>query len=310
MSECRSVFISFAVFPLLYLFLILLTRLYIINFTRRCVILIDSHCHLYDPDFESDLDAVMMRAFSEGLSGIIVSGTDFHKNEKAIRMCRRAADARSFGKSIPWVRATVGLSPFLAADGDDALIDETLRSLGPLFSDDSVVGIGECGLDHFYYKDAAVCTRQKAVFERVIALAAETGLPLVIHGRDAESDCLDLVTSYGLKKVVFHSYGGSLETMRRILDRGYFISLSTLVCTSSRHKELARAVDPSRLFLETDSPYLSPRKMKGFPRNEPSFIADSFKKVASLTGLSVKELSDLTDQNVMEFFEIGSPGVD
>lgn len=254
--------------------------------------------------FEPDLDAVMERAFSEGISGIIVSGTNPAGNEKALHLCRRAADARSSGKRIPWVRATIGLSPFLAADGDDASISETIRQLSTLFSDTSVIGIGECGMDYFYYKDEASRARQKAVFERVIALTAEVGLPLVIHGRDAEPGCLDLVTSYGLKKVVFHSYGGSPKTMKCILDRGYFISLSTLVCTSSRHRALARAVDPSRLFLETDSPYLSPRKMKGFPRNEPSFVRDSFKKIASLTGLSAGELSDLTDQNVRDFFGI------
>lgn len=263
--------------------------------------MIDSHCHLYDPAFEPDSGDVLTRAFSAGITDIIISGTDIEKNEKALRLCR-TINSKSF--SVPKTYATLGLSPFLAVSASDDVIDATLGHLESLLEthDPSIIGIGEAGMDYFYYKDEEERLRQRKVFERVIGIAAENDLPLVIHGRDAEDECLDMILSGGLRKAVFHSYGGSPETMDRILENGYYISLSTLVCTSSRHKKLAGKIDLNRLFLETDSPYLSPRKMKGFPRNEPSFAADSLRKVASLRSMMPEELSELTDRNVRKFY--------
>ncbi len=268
--------------------------------------MIDSHCHLYDPAFEPDCDDVLTRAFSAGITDIIISGTDIDRNEKALSLCRKIRSERLSGKPVPQTYATLGLSPFLAVSASDDVINATLDHLEGLLKthDPAVIGIGESGMDYFYHKDEAERLRQRNVFERVIGIAAENDLPLVIHGRDAESDCLDMILSGGLRKAVFHSYGGSPETMRRILDSGYFISLSTLVCTSSRHKKLAGMVDPDRLFLETDSPYLSPRKMKGFPRNEPSFATDSLRKVASLLSMTTEELTELTIRNVRKFYGI------
>jgi len=143
----------------------------------------------------------------------------------------------------------------------------------------NAVGVGEAGLDHFHCKTDAGRARQIEVFKKVVEIAETVDKPLVIHGRDAEYEALQLVRH--LDNVVFHCYGGSLETMNQITDAGYYVSIPTLVCFSKHHQSLAKHLPLKRMVIETDSPYLSPRK----GRNEPAFLVDSVATIAKLRGM-------------------------
>jgi TatD DNase family protein len=159
-----------------------------------------------------------------------------------------------------------------------------------------IVGIGEAGLDYHYFTSNAERNRQIEVFKKVIELADRYNKPLVIHGREAEDIALGL--SGQLDKVIFHCYGGSLETMRNIVDVGHFISVPTLVCFSEHHQEIAKEVPLEHMLLETDSPYLSPRK----GRNEPAFVLDSLPWIEKIKGIEKIDIMDTTRRNTIKVF--------
>jgi TatD DNase family protein len=127
-------------------------------------------------------------------------------------------------------------------------------------------------------------------------------MPLVVHARDAEKKALEMSREFeGIPKIIFHCYGGDLETAQQIMDEGHLISLSTLVCFSTHHQELARELPLSHLLTETDSPYLSPFKGKV---NEPSFVEETVKTIANLKLMDVEEVASITEKNAQEVFRI------
>ena len=132
----------------------------------------------------------------------------------------------------------------------------------------------------------------------MIELAGSLDLPLIIHSRDAEQQALEMVME--LKKVVFHCYGGSLSTMKEAVDRGYYISIATIVCRSPQHQTLARNVPLDHLLVETDSPFLSPKK----GRNEPAFILDSVRLLARIRDMKPVEIARATSKNAARIFGI------
>ena len=139
---------------------------------------------------------------------------------------------------------------------------------------------------------------QAQVFRKVIDLAGSLNLPLVIHSRDAEQQALDMVKH--LEKVVFHCYSGTLSTMKEAIDRGFYISIATNLCRSGRHQILARNVDLNHLLVETDSPFLSPRK----GRNEPCFVQDSVSLIAKIRNMEPQEIARITSDNTKRIYNI------
>jgi TatD DNase family protein len=160
------------------------------------------------------------------------------------------------------------------------------------------VGVGEAGLDYYHCKDAGARDRQAAVFSKAIDLAQSVGLPLVIHSRDAEAQALEMVKH--LDRVVFHCYSGTLATMREAVDRGFYISIATNICRSGLHQILARNVPLDQLLVETDSPFLSPRR----GRNEPAFVLDSVRLIAKIRGLEPQEVARITADNTRRIYKL------
>ena len=160
------------------------------------------------------------------------------------------------------------------------------------------VGIGEAGLDHYRCKDEAARNHQVVVFQKVIDLAKSVDLPLVIHSRDAEQQALDMVKD--LDKVVFHCYGGSMNTMKEAVDRGFYISLATVVCRSGQHQVLARNIPLDHLLVETDSPFLAPKR----GRNEPMNVLDSVRLIAKIKELQPSEVASATTKNIKKIYSI------
>ena len=246
--------------------------------------MIDSHCHLDFPRFDSDQHEVIERAHSAGIVEIINSGVDYKTNLSTLALANK----------YEHIHATLGLGPGVATHANNEDIDRILSQIEQNL--EKAIGVGEAGLDHFHCKTESGRARQMEVFKKVVEIAETVDKPLIIHGRDAEYEALQLVRH--LDNVVFHCYGGSSETMNIIVDAGYHISIPTLVCFSKHHQSLAKQLPLERMIIETDSPYLSPRK----GRNEPAFLVDSVATIAKLRRMEESDIAQITAQNTRRVF--------
>jgi len=248
--------------------------------------IIDSHCHLDFPKFNPDREEAILRARKAGVVGMVNSGISLKGNRMSLELAEKNED----------IHATLGLSPDIGREGTDDAINSILAQIEA--NAGKAVGIGEAGLDFQDCKTNEERERQTASFKKVIELAKDLDKPLVVHARLAEAEVLKLVK--GTDTVVYHCYSGSPETMLEIVDAGYYISLATLVCFSEHHQALAAELPPENLLLETDSPFLSPRK----GRNEPAYIADSIPVVAQLKEMEPAEIARIATENARRVFGI------
>ncbi len=248
--------------------------------------IIDSHCHLDFPKFNPDREEAILRARKAGVVGMINSGISLKGNRMSLELAEKNED----------IHAALGLSPDIGREGTDDAINSILAQIEA--NAEKAVGIGEAGLDFQDCKTNEEREHQTASFKKVIEIAKDLDKPLVVHARQAEAEVLKLVK--GVDTVVYHCYSGSSETMREIVDAGYYISLATLVCFSEHHQALAAEVPPENLLLETDSPFLSPRK----GRNEPAYIVDSIPVVAQLKEMEPAEIARAATENARRVFGI------
>ncbi len=252
--------------------------------------LIDSHCHLDFPDFAPELDAVVERARIAGISRMITISTRVD----------RFAEVVALAEAYPEVFCTVGTHP-------DHVLEEpgvTADRLIDLAQHSKCVGIGETGLDYHYDKvphDVA----QRA-FRTHIEAARRSGLPLVIHARDADSDMAAILReemASGRFKALLHCFTASRALAEAALTLGLYISFSGIVTfkKSDELREIARDVPLDRLIVETDAPFLAPVPHRG-KRNEPAFVAATATALAGLKGISTDELAEKTTSNVLALF--------
>jgi TatD DNase family protein len=249
--------------------------------------LFDTHCHLTDPAFQDDLDSVLERAWASGVSGIVSIASNLVDARAALD---RIADGRRL-----W--CTAGIHPHEAASVEDPDWDE----LRVLTADPRVVALGECGLDYHY--DLAPREVQRRVFQAHIELAAETGLPLVVHSREAEADMTSALRTLpsGVRGVL-HCFGGSLAFLDSALRRGWFVSVTGNVSFRRFDGfEWLRAVPEDRLMIETDAPYMAPVPHRG-RRNEPSFVGRVADSVAAHRGESPAHVQAYTTRNARLFY--------
>ena len=237
--------------------------------------MIDSHCHLAGEEFAADLDAVVARARSAGVTGamVILSAGDAAEGERAGRV--RAA--------WPEVRFSVGIHPHQAGQhGDD--LDAAMARLDADLRAHDAVALGEIGLDYHY--DFSPRPIQQEVFRRQLELAAKRELPVIIHTREATDDTFRTLRDHGANlRVVFHCFTGGMEMARAALDLGAWLSFAGIVTfpKAGELREVARMVPPDRFLVETDSPYLAPVPFRG-KRNEPAFVAKVVEGLAAVRG--------------------------
>lgn len=252
--------------------------------------LIDSHCHLEYEGLVEDQQGVLARAREAGIGGFLNISTRQREWDKVVGTAAREAD----------VWASVGIHPHEAdqhADlGEGALLEATAHP--------KVIGIGETGLDYYYDKsDRAV---QQALFRTHIAVSRETGLPLIIHTRDAEEDTARILTEEmekGAFPALIHCFTASADFGRTVLDLGLTISLSGIV-TFKNAKDLqaiAAQLPEDRLLVETDSPFLAPIPHRG-RKCEPAYTADTARFVAELRGVEPERLAEATTRNFFALF--------
>jgi TatD DNase family protein len=252
--------------------------------------LVDSHCHLDFPDFAEDLDAIVTRAESAGIGRIVTISTRVKRLDGLLAIAER----------FPNVYCSVGTHPH-HADEEDGIAAEELIDLT---KHPKVVALGEAGLDYFY--DNGSPQAQERGFRAHIAAARATGLPLVIHTRDADEGCariLEEEMTKGPFRAVLHCYTGGRELAMKAISLGLWISFTGILTfkKSQALRELAAELPADRIMVETDAPYLAPGKFRG-KRNEPSYVGEIAKVLAETRGVSLEEISRQTTENFFHLF--------
>lgn len=253
--------------------------------------LIDSHCHLDFPDFADDLDGIVGRARAAGVRRMVTISTRVKRRDALIAIAERYDD----------VFCTIGTHPHQADEEDGIGADE----LAALTQHPKVVALGEAGLDYFYKNGSPEA--QARGFRAHIAAARMTGLPLVIHTREADADCARILEdemAKGAFRAVLHCYTGGRDLALTAVRLGCFIGFTGILTfkASQALRDLAAELPADRILVETDAPFLAPGKFRG-KRNEPAYVVETAKMLADVRGLSFEEIARQTTANFFKLFD-------
>jgi TatD DNase family protein len=252
--------------------------------------LVDSHCHLDFPDFTGELDAVVDRARAAGIARMVTISTRVARHAELLTIVER----------FPDVYCSVGTHPHHA----DEELDITAADLLVRAQHAKVVAIGEAGLDYHY--DRSPRAAQERGFRTHIKAARESGLPLIIHSREADADTariLEEETGQGAFPAVLHCFTGGAELARRAIALGLFISFTGILTfkNSAALRAIAADLPGDRILVETDAPYLAPSPFRG-KRNEPAYVGEVAKVLAEARGVSFEEIAQRTTDNFFALF--------
>ena len=255
--------------------------------------LIDSHAHIQGNEYDGEVEAVIERARGAGVEKIIAVGGagDMSSN----------TDAIALADSFPDIYATVGMHPHDAKD----VGTEELRALSELTAHPKVVAVGETGLDYYYNHSPR--DMQRRVFSQFIRIARQTGLPIVVHERDATKDAAELLRSEGAGELrgVIHCFTGNYEAACAYLDLGFYLSFTGIITFKNAEslRDVVRKVPLEHMLIETDSPFLTPVPHRG-KRNEPAYVRFVAETVAIVRGISLEQVASITSANAQNLFEI------
>ena len=257
--------------------------------------LVDSHCHLDFPDYAGQVDRIVARAADAGVGVCLSIGTEL----------KRFPGVRAVAEKFPNVWCSVGIHPHEAEkellDDEAALIREAAHP--------KVVGIGETGLDYYYEHSPRV--PQQKNFRSHIAAARQTGLPVIVHTRDADDDTIDILRDEmgkGRFTGLIHCFTGTQKLADAALELGLYISVSGIATfkNSQALRDVIKTVPLERLLVETDAPFLAPVPYRG-KTNEPAFVVHTAKMLAELKGVTEDELAAATTGNFFRLFSKVQP---
>lgn len=257
--------------------------------------LTDTHCHLTLPEFDADREAALERARSEGVLHIVVPGIDLATSQSAVELAERSDGL--------W--AAVGLHPHHASDWDAA----AERRLTTLADSPAVCAIGEIGLDH--YRNYAPVEDQRRAFLGQLRLAAELGLPVLVHNRKATQELLAHLLEWSAslsdgrreRAGILHAFSSDREVALQAIGAGFSIGVGGPITYRNAHagREITAGLPVDRLLIETDSPYMTPHPHRG-KRNEPAFLALVAGRLAELLGMPLEDLGARTSANAAQLF--------
>jgi len=254
---------------------------------------IDTHAHLFYPNFDGELDELISRAKQNGVDYILVPATDL----------KTAWQVVDLAKKYQMVYGAVGVHPHDTKDWDSSLIYEIEK----LAKHKKIVAIGEIGLDYYY--DFSPKEKQIEAFKAQINLALKLDLPIIIHNRDSDDDMMEIIRSYcgsGLKGQ-FHCFNGSVENAIELVGMNFMISFTGNITykKADNLRRILQHIPPENLLLETDSPFMTPVPHRG-KRNEPAYVKLVAEKIAELHKLRIEDVARITSFNAFRIFGIGS----
>lgn len=257
---------------------------------------IDTHCHLDMISAAEDIDTVIPRAFASGVSCIITVGIDIDSSKKAIEIAENYSN----------VYATVGIHPHNV----HGLTDHSYSELEKISTHEKVVAYGEIGLD--FVKQYAPRNEQLEHYARQVQLAKKTGLPLVIHDREAHLEIMQILQNEAPFPAggVMHCFSGNWEFAQDVLDLGFKISIPGVLTFSKATmlQEVAQNIPLDKLILETDAPFLAPEPYRGRP-NVPEYVLYTAQKIADLRNIGLHEIARATTDNARKLFNIKTQGI-
>lgn len=254
----------------------------------------DSHCHLDDPAFAGDLDAVVQRAHEAAVQAMLVVGVDRSSSKEAVAIAGRYGN----------VYASVGMHPHDARSCTEPVLNE-LRELA---ADSRVLAWGETGLD--FNRMFSPCEDQEHWFARQLEMGADLGLPMIFHERDSRGRFLEILKSHwnSERRGVVHCFSGNSKELDAYLDLGLYIGITGIVTIKTRGRQLrdmVRRIPANRLLVETDAPYLTPTPERNkFRRNEPAFVRTVLFKLSEVLGQDPETLANITWNNTHRFLGI------
>lgn len=258
---------------------------------------IDTHSHLFYPNFKDDIDEVINRARDNGVGFIIVPATDLETSRQTIQLCER----------YDIVHGSVGIHPHETKDWSDDLVEQ----IQTLAQHKKIIAIGEIGLDYYY--DFSPKEKQIRAFKKQLDLAIEINLPVIIHNRDSDEDMLSIISEYCGKglKAQFHCFNASLLHAFEYIKMNHYISFTGNITYKNRGdiRSILEKVSLENLLLETDSPFMTPVPFRG-KRNEPAYVKYVAEKISEIYKVLVDEVGKITSYNAFRLFGIGkTPGI-
>ena len=262
------------------------------------ILMIDSHCHLEQKDYDKDLDIIIDKCKKEGLKAIITSCANPKYLKKTLEIV----------KMYPgYVFCTAGIHPEYIKEFSDKDIDDFIDTLR--VNKDKIVGIGEVGLDYKWVKEPEWQEKQKILFVKMIKLAKELDKPLVIHSRDALKETIEILEEQGATNVMLHMWGGH-DLMDKVNSLGYNVSMNSIIMRSKSYRKVIKKIPMDKLMLETDSPWMAIKKMEdGYmldntSRNDPTTIRLVAEKIAELKDITFEEVWNSCGKNSVQFFKL------
>lgn len=252
--------------------------------------LVDSHCHLDHSQLAKETDAVVDRARRAGIRRMVTIGT----------RVKRFPEVRAIAERFEDVFCSVGTHPHHTAEEPEVSVGDLVA----IAAHPKVVAIGETGLDYFY-KNSPPEAQEKG-FRTHAAAARETGLPLVIHARDADADIariLEEETAKGILNAVLHCFTGGADLARRAVAIGHYVSFSGILTfkKSEDLRRIAAQLPEDRILVETDAPYLAPEPWRG-KRNEPAYVAETARVLAEVRNVAPERIAEVTTENFFRCF--------
>lgn len=248
--------------------------------------LVDTHCHLGDPAYAGDLDAVLERARAAGVAHLIAVGESLDATTRAVALCQ----------AHPGISATAGVHPHTASTWSPA----STAWLGSALAQPEVVAAGEMGLDYHY--DHSPRNVQRVAFDEQLGIATNAGKPAVVHAREADADVAAILNNHPAATVVLHSFSSGRALLEAGLALGHYVSFSGMITFRSwTADDLIRLVPRDRLLVETDGPYLAPVPHRG-RRNEPAFVRLVAARLAEVLGIEIEAAIALTGANAARCF--------
>lgn len=260
--------------------------------TDRLLTLVDSHAHLDNEQFKDDLEQVLKNADEAGVKQILTIGCDLKSSAQSVTLAGR----------YTCIHAAVGIHPHDAQEASA----EGLAVLESLLAAPKVVALGEIGLD--FFRNRSPHDLQREAFRQQIRLARKFNKPIIVHDRDAHTDVLQILREEGAEQIggVLHCFSGNLEMARACLDLGFYLSFTGNITypKNTELREVVAGIPIDRMLVETDCPYLSPQPFRG-KRNEPAYVKLTAEKIAEIKGLTLTDVSRITNRSAYDLFGIG-----
>ncbi len=245
----------------------------------------DTHCHLFKEYYE-DIYEVINKAKENGINKMITAGCDAKTNKEVLEIIKERG-----------VYGAIGIHPESVLDYKKEDLDFIKENL----NNKKIIAMGEIGLDYHYSKENR--EEQIKLFESQLEIAEDYHLPVVVHMREATNDTIECLKKYKVKGVI-HAFSGSLETAKIFLKMGFKLGINGVITFKNCNlKEVIEQLDLSSIVLETDAPYLTPVPFRG-QRNEPSHIKEIAEFICDIKKISLEELVKITNQNVLQIFDI------